>query len=232
MPKFVEFCLLAIEQRDGWLQEGVYRLSGSVASIQRLRIAVNSCSIFAGGKIETKPRVQRSPKLVPKAKFSASATALKDRSQDAFEPYSAIVEQLKCGLHELTGSLKLFFRELQSPLLAADAQVLNALVQLGDSLQSSNAATDKSVAVFGGQIDSLSLLKQTVRNVYGPLLPTIARLFLHLHKVAQHQSANKMNANTLAVVFTPTLFPDAAGFNHSLLYVTATLIQNASFIFD
>ncbi|KAL4222273.1 Rho GTPase-activating protein 27 [Mactra antiquata] len=88
----------------------------------------------------------------------------------------------------LTGSLKLFFRELKDPLFTC---------ALFDKFLKSYLSEKSS--------DRLKGVKSTLEELPKPHYETIKMLFRHLIKVMELSSENKMTAHTLAIVFGPTL---------------------------
>lgn len=88
------------------------------------------------------------------------------------------------SVHVLTAALKSFFREMPEPLMT-DYQ--------GFLLATAISDTQEKVQTLFGHINKLP------RSNYDVL----ERLIFHLARVAQQENANRMNANSLAIVFAP-----------------------------
>lgn len=91
-------------------------------------------------------------------------------------------------IHVLTGSLKLFFRELKEPLIPCTVfhRILNA---------SSNQKKEARTKEFKEIISSLPSCNRE----------TLQYLLEHLLRVTDHQDSNRMHIHNLAIVFGPTL---------------------------
>lgn len=92
------------------------------------------------------------------------------------------------SVHVLTAALKSFFREMPEPLMTYD---------LYDDFLWSTAISDKQERVQA----ILSHIGKLPRANYDLL----ERLMFHLARVAQQEVANRMNANSLAIVFAPCI---------------------------
>uniref|UniRef100_A0A8C9RCI9 Rho GTPase activating protein 12 n=1 Tax=Scleropages formosus TaxID=113540 RepID=A0A8C9RCI9_SCLFO len=126
--------------------DGLYRVSGNLAVIQKLRFAVNH-----------------------------------DEKVD--------LENSKWeDMHVTTGALKMFFRELPEPLFTYG--LFNDFV---------NAIKSPD---FRQRVHSI---KDLIKQLPKPNQDTMQALFRHLRKVIEHGEANRMNTQSVAIVFGPTL---------------------------
>ncbi|XP_072847305.2 rho GTPase-activating protein 9 isoform X7 [Pogona vitticeps] len=92
VPRFVQQCVEAVEQR-GLDVDGIYRVSGNLAIIQKLRFIVDrERAVTSDGRY-----------VFPEQRCQEDKLHLDDPQWD--------------DVHVLTGALKLFFRELPEPLL-------------------------------------------------------------------------------------------------------------------
>jgi len=91
-------------------------------------------------------------------------------------------------VHVLTGALKLFFRELQEPLIPWEAveKLLSAV----------NLPSKKA---------KLKQLKEIIARFPSPHRATLFSLLSHLEKVTGYREVNRMAVANLAIVFGPTL---------------------------
>ncbi|KAM5157690.1 rho GTPase-activating protein 12 isoform 7-T7 [Mantella aurantiaca] len=144
VPKFVKMCIDHIEEH-GLDIDGLYRVSGNLAVIQKLRFAVT-----------------HDEKL--------------DLNDSKWE-----------DIHVITGALKMFFRELPEPLFTYNYfnDFVNAIKQ--EPKQRVQAVRD--------------LIKQLPK----PNQDTMQALFKHLKHVVETGDKNRMNVQSLAIVFGPTL---------------------------
>ena len=100
---------------------------------------------------------------------------------------STILDSTK-DIHILTGALKLFFRELQEPLIPWDAvERLHIITTLNDEFDETDKITEC--------LASNPIAHQA----------TLYVLLKHLHKVAQFGVHNRMELPTLALIFGPTV---------------------------
>nr|CAD7457685.1 unnamed protein product [Timema tahoe] len=90
--------------------------------------------------------------------------------------------------HVLCGALKLFFRELKTPLIPFD--VFDAALK---------------ASAYTNQKDKIKHFKEIVKSLPTPNRHTLEFLLRHLLKVTQFHSFNRMHISNLAIVFGPTL---------------------------
>ncbi|EAT33389.1 AAEL014335-PA [Aedes aegypti] len=102
----------------------------------------------------------------------------------------------KQDVHSLTGSLKLFFRELKSPLIAKDVYE-SCVQQTKDEV--------KTIEQIKLSIAKMDLIN---RN-------TLHYLIRHLKCVHQHSDVNMMNSSNLAIVWGACLFASTLGLMES-----------------
>ncbi|XP_041848444.1 rho GTPase-activating protein 12-like isoform X3 [Melanotaenia boesemani] len=145
VPSFVKMCIDYVEN-SGLSVDGLYRVSGNLAVIQKLRFAVNHDEKvnLADGKWE--------------------------------------------DIHVTTGALKMYFRELPEPLFtyALFNDFVNAI----------------KIYDYKQRVQSI---KELVRQLPKPNHDTMQALFKHLRKVVDHGEENRMNTQSVAIVFGPTL---------------------------
>ncbi|KAJ8326575.1 Rho GTPase-activating protein [Batrachochytrium dendrobatidis] len=136
------------------------------------------------------------------------------------DPASARLDQLVDDIHALTGTLKLFFRELPEPLLPR-----HMYYQLIDA---SKIDDDRMRLIQTHE------LINTLDDVHYATLKCLAG---HLWKVQSHSAANKMTIGNLGIVWGPTLMdsPEPTADATDLKYqsrVIETIVGNYDHIFD
>ncbi|XP_071102658.1 rho GTPase-activating protein 15-like isoform X6 [Haliotis cracherodii] len=144
VPAFVTKCIAAVEHK-GLDHDGLYRVSGNLAEIQKLRFVV-----------------------------------------DKEETYS--LDDESCDINVLTGSLKLFFRELKEPLFPF-------------------SMFDRFTTAIRKEKNSqkLQAFKELVLELPKCHYHTMRALFKHLTNVIAHSKENRMQTQNVAIVFGPTL---------------------------
>ncbi|VDN57974.1 unnamed protein product [Dracunculus medinensis] len=144
VPRFIQMVTEVIESK-GIETDGLYRVSGNLSAIQRIRCQVDQ------------------------------------------EKYSTLLAE--DDVHVLTGSLKLFFRELSEPIfpsaLAKDFIHANRLPN-----------GENKIKAFDELLKKLPLVNRETLKV----------LFGHLMRVASHADKNRMEIHNLAIMFGPSLF--------------------------
>ncbi|CAN9502792.1 unnamed protein product [Ophioblennius macclurei] len=145
VPGFVRMCIDHVEN-SGLSVDGLYRVSGNLAIIQKLRFAVN---------------------------HDEKVNLAEDKWED---------------IHVTTGALKMYFRELPEPLFtyALFHDFVNA-IKIPDNKQRVEA------------------IKDLIRQLPRPNHDTMQALFKHLRKVIDYGEENRMNTQSVAIVFGPTL---------------------------
>jgi len=122
-------------------------------------------------------------------------------------------------VNSVAGVLKQFFRELPDPLLTAEhyAGFIEASKHDDDVVRR----------------DSLHAI---INSLPDPNYATLRALTLHLNRVQENSSANRMNASNLAIVFGPTLMGANTGPNIQdagwQVRVIDTILNNTYQIFD
>uniref|UniRef100_A0A0K0E996 Rho-GAP domain-containing protein n=1 Tax=Strongyloides stercoralis TaxID=6248 RepID=A0A0K0E996_STRER len=144
VPKFLVVITKIIEEK-GLETDGLYRVSGNLSTIQKIRCKVDQYN------------------------------------------YDDIKNEE--DVHVLTGTLKLFFRELSEPLFP-----INMNKDFVNSIQTGNMET-RFV-----KIDELLTKLPTVNK------HTLIHLLKHLQRVSNYSIKNRMQIHNLAIVFGPTLF--------------------------
>ncbi|KAI4533692.1 hypothetical protein MG293_016711 [Ovis ammon polii] len=179
VPRFVQQSIRAVEAR-GLDIDGLYRISGNLATIQKLRYKVD--------------HGEARPLVLPQA-----CRRLKKRADLFFLPPlpprpPAADERLDLedghweDVHVITGALKLFFRELPEPLFPfSHFRQFLAAIKLQDPAKRFRCVRD------------------LVRSLPVPNHDTLRVLFQHLCRVIEHGERNRMSVQNVAIVFGPTL---------------------------
>ncbi|CAI9550691.1 unnamed protein product, partial [Staurois parvus] len=144
VPNFVKMCIDHIEEH-GLDIDGLYRVSGNLAVIQKLRFAVT-----------------HDEKL--------------DLNDSKWE-----------DIHVITGALKMFFRELPEPLFTY------------------NYFNDFVNAIKQEPKHRVQAVRDLIKQLPKPNQDTMQALFKHLKHVVEIGDKNRMNFQSLAIVFGPTL---------------------------
>ncbi|XP_068602400.1 rho GTPase-activating protein 15 isoform X2 [Brachionichthys hirsutus] len=103
VPRFVHFCLDAVDKR-GLEVDGIYRVSGNLATVQKLRFVIDQ-----GGS--TEPASSDTMKPGSCVQFQSRVCPVSPE-EDLDLDHSQWED-----IHVVTGALKLFFRELPEPLV-------------------------------------------------------------------------------------------------------------------
>ncbi|XP_060111846.1 rho GTPase-activating protein 27 [Heteronotia binoei] len=150
VPQFVRMCIHTVENR-GLDIDGLYRVSGNLATIQKLRY-----------KVDHDERL--------------------DLEEGRWD-----------DVHVITGALKLFFRELPEPLFPF-------------------SHFDKFIAAIKiSEPAKRSLhLRELVHSLPAANRDTMKVLFQHLCRVIEFRKENRMSAQSIAIVFGPTLLKPEA----------------------
>jgi hypothetical protein len=165
VPDIVIQCTSYIEEKGSHI-EGIYRLSGNVTSIQKLK------SAYVNG---TSPTVSYGPSNLG-AKPMESPTPI---------PSTPDVRQF--DINTVASTLKLFFRELQDPLLLYE---LYTEWTIAGKLRGS-ARVDK--------------IRTLLSRLPASHLLTLGYLMHHLQRMSAFSEVTKMDATNFAIVFGPTL---------------------------
>ncbi|KAL4973770.1 hypothetical protein BDW66DRAFT_141525 [Aspergillus desertorum] len=128
-------------------------------------------------------------------------------------------ESFNHDVNSVAGLLKQFFRELPDPLFTSQAysNFIDA-ARIDDDIQ----RRDSLHAIINGLPDAH--------------YATLRALILHLNKVQEHYTQNRMNAGNLAICFGPTLMGASSGGNIAdagwQVRVIETILENTFQIFD
>ncbi|KAK8731893.1 hypothetical protein OTU49_007317, partial [Cherax quadricarinatus] len=112
-------------------------------------------------------------------------------------------------IHNLSGALKLFFRELKEPLIPFD--------NYQDFIQ----ATGSEYRRINQQVDRLS---KAVNMLPPENYDTLKVLLQHLLRVSEFESENRMSISNLAIVFGPCLLWPRETSSHDLM--TDVMLHN------
>ncbi|XP_054849523.1 rho GTPase-activating protein 27 isoform X2 [Eublepharis macularius] len=150
VPQFVRMCIRTVENR-GLDIDGLYRVSGNLATIQKLRYKVD-----------------------------------RDERLD-------LCESRWDDVHVITGALKLFFRELPEPLFPfSHFNKFIAAIKIPEPAK------------------RILHLRELVHSLPAANRDTMKALFQHLCRVIEFQKENRMSAQSIAIVFGPTLLKPEA----------------------
>ncbi len=122
-------------------------------------------------------------------------------------------------VNSVAGLLKQFLRDLPDPLLTSDnySAFIEAAKQDDDIVR-----RDSMHAIINGLPD--------------PNYATLRALTLHLYRVMENSTVNRMNSQNLSIIFGPTLMGTAPGSNIVdaawQVRVVDTILQNTYQIFD
>ncbi|KAL2263414.1 hypothetical protein VTK26DRAFT_6875 [Humicola hyalothermophila] len=181
VPMVVYQCIQAVDL-FGLTVEGIYRLSGSVPHVNKLKNLFDT---------------------------NSNSANLDFRNPENFFH----------DVNSVAGLLKQFFRDLPDPLMTRENY--SAFIE---------AAKNEDDIV---RRDSLHAI---INNLPDPNYATLRALTLHLHRVMENSSSNRMSSQNLAIVFGPTLMGTSPGSNISdagwQVRVVDTILQNTYQIFD
>lgn len=119
-----------------------------------------------------------------KSGTTSKINELKSKLEENFEG----VDLDSYSVHVLTAVLKSFFREMPNPLLT---------YQLYDDFLWTTAISDPS--------ERIQAIYSHIAKLPRANYEMLERLIFHLARVAQQEDANRMNANSLAIVFAPCI---------------------------
>lgn len=166
IPIFVLLCIQNIEKNEENLKtDGLYRISGNAAQIQKIRFEV------------------------------------------AQRKYNALSQEKE--IHNLSGALKLFFRELKEPLIPYD-NYDDFIRATGSEYRRMNQQADK--------------LMKAVNKLPAENRDTLKVLIQHLLRVSEYESENRMSLSNLAIVFGPCLMWPKVTLSHDLM--TDVMLHN------
>uniref|UniRef100_A0A4W3JTK0 Uncharacterized protein n=1 Tax=Callorhinchus milii TaxID=7868 RepID=A0A4W3JTK0_CALMI len=177
VPKFVQLCIDAVEKR-GLEADGIYRVSGNLATIQKLRFLVDhERAVTTDGRY-----------LFPEGLCQEEKLNMDDAQWE--------------DVHVITGALKMFFRELPEPLVP-----YNSFEHFVSAIKIADAA------------EKVESIKQLVWSLPKPNQDTMRVMFRHLKKVVEHSEANRMTAQSIAIVFGPTLMRSEKDFSNMAVHM-------------
>lgn len=180
VPMVVYQCIQAVDF-FGLDVEGIYRLSGSVPHVNKLKSMFDTDTT--------------SPQL------------------DFRDPNNFFHD-----VNSVAGLLKQFFRDLPDPLLTRE--------YYADFIEAAKHEDD---------IVRRDALHATINNLPDPNYATLRAVALHLHRVIENASVNRMTCQNLAIVFGPTLMGGAKtniADSSWQCKVVDTILQNTLQIFD
>lgn len=139
-------------------------------------------------------------------------------------------------VNSVAGLLKQFFRDLPDPLLTSehyaafiDASSTSFILHYMMYLLTTFLEHEDEIV----RRDSLHAI---INNLPDPNYATLRAITLHLNRVTENSSVNRMNASNLAIVFGPTLMGAHSGPNIQdagwQVRVVDTILQNTYQIFD
>lgn len=221
VPMVVYQCIQAVDL-FGLTVEGIYRLSGSVPHVNKLK------NLFDTGT----------------SHGSLSGLPLHWLTQSADSGSSNLdfrnPENFFHDVNSVAGLLKQFFRDLPDPLLTRENYA--AFIEAASEYRSRLPYFRTYLFLTGlspeNEDDTVrrDSLHAIINSLPDPNYATLRALTLHLHRVMEHSSSNRMSSQNLAIVFGPTLMGTAPGSNISdagwQVRVIDTILQNTYQIFD
>ncbi|KAJ5772163.1 hypothetical protein N7520_002692 [Penicillium odoratum] len=154
-----------------------------------------------------------------KALFDNDVMTCADDSQDSSQIDLTNPENFFHDVNSVAGLVKQFFRDLPDPLFTAQyyTQFIEA-ARVDDDTQ---------------RRDQLHALINSLPDAH---YATLRAIILHLNKVQEHSSQNRMNAGNIAICFGPTLMGANSGGNIAdagwQVRVIETILNNTFQIFD
>jgi len=150
-------------------------------------------------------------------------------------------------VNSVSNLLKQFFRDLPDTLLtreyydqfieaASESKFLSSTSTIAEVSCFMLPITNASQSEHDDDVIRRDSLHATINNLPDPNYATLRALMLHLHRVVENSSVNRMTSQNLAIVFGPTLMGGAAKGNiqdsgHQCKCID-TIIQNTMQIFD
>ncbi|GAB1196015.1 hypothetical protein APSETT444_005281 [Aspergillus pseudonomiae] len=217
VPMIVYQCFQAIEL-FGLDMEGIYRLSGSANHINQMK------QLFDNG----------GPALVSQMQRSCSNISSSDSAQVDF----TTPENFYHDVNSVAGLLKQFFRDLPDPLFTSQSYTdfINAARKLLTPGFRTFFIVLTSASGIDDDVQRRDSLHALVNNLPDAHYATLRALTLHLHKVQEHYTQNRMNAGNIAICFGPTLMGANSGGNVAdagwQVRVIETVLLNTFQIFD
>ncbi|KAH6607178.1 rho gtpase activator rgd1 [Trichoderma cornu-damae] len=177
VPMVVYQCIQAVDL-FGLGVEGIYRQSGSMNHINRLK------SMFDSGMSASSP--------APVA-IQSQVQALDFRNPENFFH----------DVNSVTGLLKQFFRDLPDPLFTTEhhSSFINAASKLSPFQPPPLLPKPK----HDDEVVRRDSLHAIINSLPDPNYATLRALMLHLHRVIDNSHVNRMNSHNLAVILGPTL---------------------------
>ncbi|KAH9524508.1 Rho GTPase-activating protein 12 [Bulinus truncatus] len=220
VPKFVHSCIAAVEHR-GLKHDGLYRISGNLAEIQRLRCTVDrddSYNLYdeqwdvhvLTGALKMFFRELKEP-VFPFSLYDVFTDAIKKESRkDKLALFkSAVADLPRCNYH----TLKELFQHLCKVVEVwreNRMQTQNIAIVFGPTLlwqkeEGGSLAIQTIYQKKESRKDKLALFKSAVADLPRCNYHTLKELFQHLCKVVEVWRENRMQTQNIAIVFGPTL---------------------------
>lgn len=140
-------------------------------------------------------------------------------------------------VNSVAGLLKQFFRDLPDPLLTRE--YYDNFIEAA-SKSKTNLPPNRPMTDFCSENEDDTVrrdsLHATINNLPDPNYATLRAVMLHLHRVVENSSVNRMTSQNLAIVFGPTLMGGASKGNIAdsgwQCKCVDTILQNTMQIFD
>jgi hypothetical protein len=109
-------------------------------------------------------------------------------------------------INDISGILKLFFRELPEPLLTHELYhgFIEAASKLKVILYYVTSPADRIAEIENSRLRHIRL-HERINELPDPNYATCKALLGHLDRVSKHEATNSMSISNLAIVFGPTL---------------------------